>query len=236
MFWILCGHSAVRDWLPDPLLLLCRSDRIIGGKMKIKNSTPYPTHYLRRLTSWTCKQLGLPIKDVREVVFRNRSDKWFSGLSYSTTGRIICSIPTVVNECRIGTGKRAVAISDKTEGIVWMTAHEAAHRLQKVLARDGRKLSANKERDADAKAYIVLKRFRENRAELEAAWNKSLATRIASTHAPTLQEKRAAKARQMLLQWERKARLAKTKVAKYRKQARYYDKALAAKRAPKDVK
>lgn len=203
-----------------------------GETMKIKNSTPYADYYLRRLVSWVCREISLPVRKVKIVEYRNRNqDQYFSGHA-SSVMRIVCSVPSgddVELTCRTGhLQSTRQSIADKTEGIVVITAHELAH-LHQYLFKRSRKLKKKwgaTENDAELIAWRVLRAFRDDRKSLEEAWN-SLPT---IKPVVSLQERRAAKAMAALNSWEQKAKLAKTKVKKYRQQVKYYEPALAAKR------
>lgn len=59
--------------------------------MKIKNSTDYPDHFLRRLVSWCCRQLDIPVRSITKATFRNRMES-YSGHCKVSSGEIVVSI------------------------------------------------------------------------------------------------------------------------------------------------
>jgi len=59
--------------------------------MKIKNTTDFPKHFLRRMTSWCCRQLKMPVKSIKQIGFLNR-EYGTSGHCYSSSGYIVVSI------------------------------------------------------------------------------------------------------------------------------------------------
>jgi hypothetical protein len=59
--------------------------------MKIKNTTDFPDHVLRRLVAWCCRQLSIPVRSIPEAVFRNRG-QGTSGHCAVARGRIVVSI------------------------------------------------------------------------------------------------------------------------------------------------
>ena len=79
----------------------------------------------------------------------------------------------------------------------------------------------------------VLRTFRESRESLLAEWNTPPKQRE-SKPKPSRQERNAVRAASNLAAWERKLKLAKTKVSKYRKQVRYYER-VAASRAKEET-
>lgn len=59
--------------------------------MQLINTTDYPDQFLRRLVSWCCKQLKIPVKSIPEAKFRNQSGRT-TGRCWSYRGRIVISV------------------------------------------------------------------------------------------------------------------------------------------------
>ena len=201
--------------------------------MKLRNSTPWPDHFLRRLVSWCARQVGLPPSKVRNVQFRNRSKRSYSGHAYGG-GRIVCSVgpahrfPTNPDH---RPGMDGESFADQLEALVAITAHEVRH-LWQYANRKSNVLDAERRTEHDARWHEVraLRTFRENREALLAEWSVEPAARPVKSK-PSVQEQRAAKVQASLDRWQRKLKLAQTKIRKLKRQAAYYDKSLAAKRA-----
>lgn len=171
--------------------------------MKIKNSTSWSDHFLRRMTAWCCRQNGLPVRRVREAVFRNRP-KGYSGTAYLGWGRIVVSTNTV-------------------DDLIVVTAHETAH----LMLENERK--HNTEPSTNWHERQVADAFQQNRDALLAEWSVEPNPRKPKPKRP-VQEKRAVAAAAMLDKWRRKMKLARTKIQKYQKKVRYYER-VAAKRS-----
>ena len=209
--------------------------------MKLINTTDFPNVMLRRMVSWCCRRLDLPARYIREAKFQNRSYGPWSG---HCKGRAILvrvgpdrAYPSPSKTHRTGT--TLGTILDRTEGLVMVTIHELAHSVQqrvrtRTRARGG---WGGSEAATDALVFPILEAFRKDRDSLLAEWSRPAGTvepAVIPMISPVI-ESRAAKAQAMLDAWERKLKLAKTKVAKYRKRVRYYEKrhGIAAIRRPK---
>lgn len=59
--------------------------------MKLKNTTDYPDYMLRRCVAWCCRQLGLPVKRVTLMIYRNRSHS-YGGHCHVASGEITVSV------------------------------------------------------------------------------------------------------------------------------------------------
>jgi hypothetical protein len=191
--------------------------------VQFKNSTDYPDYMLRRMVSWCCKQLDMPVRRVRAVQFTNCSRYW-RGRAWSR--RILVRIGPDAGYPYTGkypgrTYAPTYTVNDRTEALVKVTAHELAH-----LARWADGIYKVREATVDGMAIPILKRFVDNREELLAEWNVAPAAK-APKPKPGRQQQNEAKARDALARWERKMKLAKTKVAAYRKRVRYYDRVAA---------
>ncbi len=193
--------------------------------MRLKNSADLPDVFLRRMVSWCCRELGLPTKHVRACEFTNcHPSRVFRGKAWYTSGRILVRISAEDSPFPF-TGRRnsrapEFTLADRIEALVKVTAHELAHieRHQRNAPR------GNHEADTDRQALQVLRAFRDRREELLAAWS-AVPVSVAADAPPTanLIEKRHAKAAADLARWERKLKLAKTKVKKLAARVRYYE-------------
>jgi hypothetical protein len=191
--------------------------------MKITNSTDWAVHFLRRMTSWCCRQVGLPASKLRAAQFRNRTTSSYSGHAYCASGKIYCGIGPASHfplppDKRDGMAGEVLA--DRVEALVAITAHEVEHVNQ---YRSGRydKLGRRLEANTRAVEVRVLRAFRAEREALLAAWVAEPAR--AAKPVVSLEERRAAKAAADLARWNRKLALAKTKVRKLQIRVRYYD-------------
>ena len=134
--------------------------------MKIKNSTDYPVHFLRRMTAWCAKHVGYKPSLLRSVEFRNRTTAAYSGHAYGTR-RIVVSIgppsmfPTTPDR---RPGMAMEVFADRLEGLLAVTAHEIAHLLQYKTGRIHR-LGRERRTERDARWHEVaaLRAFREQR-------------------------------------------------------------------------
>lgn len=189
--------------------------------MKIKNSTDWPNHFLRRMTAWCCRQLKLPVGYITECRFAvSRSD--YGGLCYGR--RIGVRVgKLVVFPCHNIYGND---YRDRLEILVGVTAHELAHSMAfREKGRTRRGGYGGSERRTEFLAQQVLEAFRGNRDGLLVCWSSEPQKKTKPE--PTRQELNDAKTRKQLATWERKLKLAKTKVAAYRRKVRYYDRVAA---------
>jgi hypothetical protein len=183
------------------------------------------------MISWICRQLDCRVRDISEINFRNKG--WgYSGHCWIATGRIVVSTGTKPYPCGGWTQTKATTLVwDLEEALVMVTAHEIAHRwLYKHGVRGPRGSRGGGENNAEWHAQQLLDAFRANRDELLSRW-QTPPQRTPVKPKPTLQKKRAVAAQAMLAKWQRKLKLAQTKVKQYRKKTRYYESATAAKRA-----
>lgn len=195
--------------------------------MKLRNSTSYQTWFLRRMVSWCCRELELPTSHVDAAqftrcagIFRGRA--WWYG---QTRGRILVRICDDQPNDFPYTGRRnsrspEYTLADRTEAIVKVTAHELAHLTLRHRNR------ASKEQNTDGLALAVLASFRKDRARLLAAWSEAPQER--EKVIIPLADKRAAKVRADLDRWQRKAKLAQTKIRKLKRRMAYYERRQAA--------
>lgn len=200
--------------------------------MKLKNTTKHPAHFLRRMVAWCAKEIGLPLREVRSVEFGNRSRGAFNGRAWYRQRRIRVVIgPATAFPVKpfLYPGRTSEAFlspeyTDQLDALVGVTAHELAHLFQYhgrsgSAARRGERVTRHHERR-------LTELFRANRDGLLAEWNESPPQRTEKPKT-TGQDRRAAKAEAMLSAWQRKAKLAATKIKKYKRQVAYYERVAA---------
>lgn len=203
--------------------------------MKLANQTDYPDYFIRRMISWACKQIDLPVKAIRKAVFANTKMSWsrrrkiaYSGRGGS--GRIVVrtsndpkSFPTDSFE-RYGTTHPAFA--DRIEALVGVAVHECYHCWQSFANNGKAWLRSNHHIEAAAvnAENDALRQFQKDREALLEAWNKEPAYKQAALAPPSPIAKRAAKAAEALARWQRKFKLAANKVKKYKAKVAYYAK------------
>lgn len=199
--------------------------------MKIKNSTDWPNHFLRRLVSWCCKQLDHPASKVRLAQFTRYSGA-YRGRAWSSR-RILCRVGSADRFPMAPDNRPGMAgevFADQTEALVAVTAHELAHLAQYREGRIGGLKQMRVTEPATRREEVrVLRAFRANREVLLAEW--SAAPPKPEKPKASLQDKRAAKAQADLGRWQRKLKLAQTKVRKLKTRVKYYEHAIAAKRS-----
>lgn len=194
--------------------------------MKLRNSTDYPNHFLRRMIGWCCRQIGLSQKHLRRVDVTNctgthRGRAWW----YEVLLRIgpASSFPSMPN--RYG-GFDYPSYGDRTEALIAIAGHELAHIEQNHRGQGRRR---DRERLCGIESMRCLNAFRADRERLMAEWGrKSERSAALSVPKPSLIEQRAAKAAADLARWQRKLKLAQTKVRQYKQRVAYY-----AKKGPK---
>lgn len=192
--------------------------------MTITNSTDWPLWFLRRMTSWCCKQLDMPGRDIKTAVFRNSRAAWGGCARYWRGAITVCvghagHFPTEGYRHANGHQNK---IGDRVECLVWVTAHEAAHVAQKHTRTRQQGGGGGSEMATEWFAAPVLAKFRESKESLLAEWS---APPVAALRAPckSLPERRAAKAQSDLARWTRRLKIAQTKVKKLRARVHYYE-------------
>lgn len=202
--------------------------------MKLENSTDYPPHYLRRMVAWCCRELGMPARFCKSATFRQRRKPRFSGHAYHWRGGgdIVVSLapdsffPWTENAEWLRVAGIVRTLNDRTECLVNVTAHELRH-LQAELEGertrgDGLRIGSS-ERATEHDAQKVLAAFRADREALEVAWRVAPPVKAK----PSAVDQRAAKVNAALERWQRKLKLAQTKVKQYRRRATYYQRKAA---------
>lgn len=202
--------------------------------MKIHNTTTWSSEFLRRMVSWCCREVDYPSTGLC-VRFGNSRRQW-GGLAYLGRNRIGVRVSQHDADFPCRTRKHFTGaqelIADRVEALVKVTAHEIAHleayRRRSRSRRGGG--GGGSEQLTDQVAFTVLRKFRRHRGELESWWREPVAERPTKRRT-TAQERRAKIAEMRLAEWARRAKLAATKVRKYKRQVAYYQRVAASRGA-----
>lgn len=221
--------------------------------MKLRNTTEWPDYMLRRMVSWACEQVELPLAKVKQARFGRRSHGAYrgqGGYGYGILVRIgpASEYPVEPHHYpgRTSDAYMSPRMVDQIDGLVAVTAHELTHVREQLGRREARlrrnervklhgqapvprKRPWNSERPTMFEERRVLLLFQENREALLAEWNTPPAAKTTKTKM-TRAERNEKNARGKLAEWEGKLKLARTKVSKYRTKVRRYDR-IAASRA-----
>lgn len=196
--------------------------------MRLRNSTDYPDRFLRRLVSWCAREAELPPSMVRAAQF-TRTRASFRGRAWSSM-RILVRIGDehhfpLRNLKYPGLVRAPVYdLADRLEALVQITAHEIEH-----LYDFSQGIRIVREGSVDFRSLKSLDKFRANRDALLAEWSEPTASdQVEAKPRKSIVDQRAELAAERLAYWESRLKLAKTKVAKYRRRVNYY----AKKKAP----
>jgi len=211
--------------------------------MKITAKHPgYPSHVVRRAANWAAKHLGMEAKVLRTLTVEVGYRKSQSGLGwggwYRHSQRIVQVLlcrdraadeyPTSMahNSEERSAGRD---VHDEWELFVAILAHELEHARCYAVARNWEERARlNHEPRVRAVDWRALLAFREARETLLADWLREKPQRPAKPK-PSVVDRRAARAAELLAEWEHRLKMAKTKVSKYRRKVNYYG-AVAARR------
>lgn len=198
--------------------------------MRLKNSTDFTDTFLRRMVSWCCKEVGLPVRWLKRATFR-KARKTYRDVAFSGLGGGHGIIVRIGPESAFPTHEfhrhlvRHVEFNDRIEALVGVTAHECYHCDQS--RRRAFKGASHDEPAAMQAERSAVEAFRANRDALLAEWIAPVQERVRTV--VSISERREAKALADLAKWERKLSLAKGKVRKYTARVRYYEKKAASK-------
>lgn len=209
--------------------------------MNIKNTTEYPDYFLSRMLTWVCRELELPRAKLTEASFCNRNDGLTSGRAWYPDCRIHVSLGVVrwfkdppqdpeiqVREVRDDWGKHSVPIwpshlrTRQVDDLVRVTAHECFHVYAYVNDIRTRRI-AKHHRPGSSEPQTrwherqVLRAFQAQREELLARWMRK-PSRRAQAPKPPAEELERERVADHLKRWERKLKLAQTKVRRYRRE------------------
>lgn len=206
--------------------------------MKLKNTTDWTDHFLRRMVAWCCRQIDMPVRSIHSAVFRRSRAAWGGCARYSRRQISVCVGDARHFPANAGSHEKGEAFADRLECLVAVTAHEAYHIAAHAVddhrqkTRRGTDRTASSERRTCLEEMRVLRVFRANRDALLAEWSVPPVKRESWPKA-SVQERRALKAANDLARWQRKLKLAQTKCRKLKQRVNYYDKAMAAAQGPK---
>jgi hypothetical protein len=196
--------------------------------MKIKNSTAWSDTFLRRLVSWCCRELEVPVRTIRTAEFKN-GRRAFSGYANGRRHITVRVGGVAQFPCPAGYRDSDEVYADRIEALIAITAHEVYHLGARFVAehqqrtRIGRNGFASGERVTRAAERKTLVAFRQEREPLLAVWSIEPVARAPSPQ-PSVQAKRAARVTVLLQQWQRRLKLAQGKVKKYQRKLRRYEK------------
>jgi hypothetical protein len=198
-----------------------------------RNTSPWPSGFLKKMLRWIMREMDVPRASLRGVYFRKRSNPHWSGRAFAHQRRIVVSIGLsgyperwsgYSRACRPQNGGEYLTIQDAFEALVITTAHELGHIRHFAQGH----FCKGSEDLADPPARMVLRRFREARESLLSDWQACQSDNKDNLKT-SITEKRFAKAAAALARWQRKMKLAKTKVSVYRRKVKYYEKRAAVK-------
>jgi len=188
--------------------------------MKIRNSTPWPEFFLRRMTTWCAQQLDFSTKRVKLAFFRNSRSAWSGGAHW----------PSAITVC-VGSAShfptntvRGDHFGDREDCLVEVTAHELAHLAQGSENVHTRRRGGwgGSENGTEALARPILAKFKQERAALLPQWLIPPVCALRAAPMP-LAKRREAKAKGDLARWQTRLKLAQTKVRKLKTRVRYYE-------------
>lgn len=184
--------------------------------MKLKNSTEYPDHFLRRMIAWICRELDMPFRQFQAVSFGNRA-KTFSGRYQYARNAVATSI-SISPELSYPYSDARHKFNDRHDCFVAWTAEVlyAAH-----CGANGESVGVIRNRLGQKKGRQALAAYRENYLALLITWYAAPKAKPTKTK-PNIIEQRAAKTAEDLQRWQRKLKLAQTKVRKLKQRANYY--------------
>lgn len=193
--------------------------------------------FARRAVAWVARELGIPRGGLKNwsVTVRQRRNRSYSGRCYYYERRVVASVgvgissPVSLAHNR-DEREREVEAADGVEVFVSILAHELEHARAAIVAGHDRQAMRRLNHEPRVRAidYRTMLAFRARKGELLAAWRQAAAEPVPAKPQASLVERRAAKAGEMLAAWERRLKLARTKVAKYRRRVTYYQRRQAA--------
>jgi hypothetical protein len=210
--------------------------------MKLVTNHPgYPSHVVRRAARWAAKHLGMEGKVLRtltvEVGYRRGRANGWGGWYHHADRRVQVLLPKMGSDKyypasmanNVAEREAGRDVHDEWELFVAILAHELEHARAYAVARNWEERARlNHEPRVRAVDWRALLAFRESRETLLAEWLREKPQRPAKPK-PSVVDRRAARAAELLASWERRLKMAKTKVSKYRRKVTYYG-AVAARR------
>ena len=211
--------------------------------MIVSKHPGYSVSTVRRASRWAAKQIGLDTAVLRRLNIvvgyrRSLSGNGWAGHYKSASRTVEVLLPRdgeyptskAHNAEERAAGRLA---ADEWELFVGLLAHELEHARCFAISRSREERQRlNSEPRVRATDWRALLEFRKHREALLADWVR---VTVPKEPSPALSpaDRRAARAVELLNEWGSKLKLAKTKVAKYRKRVKYYG-AVAATRSKTD--
>lgn len=203
--------------------------------MKLTNTTHLAPHFIRRMVSWCCREIDLPARSVKVATFCRRTyGTGCNGRAWYRSEILVRVGPDRGYPIQWDHRGVELVIPDQLAAIVCVTAHELQHLKNWHTPGMDAKLRADRDMEPHCVRIgkAVMLRFEEHRVELLAAWNKVPARQAADRGPRNIVAERAAKVTADLARWERKLKLARTKVAKLKQRVAYYAKRATDSRIP----
>jgi hypothetical protein len=205
--------------------------------MNLINSTDYSDQFLKKMLKWICRQLveSLPVNPKPDL-FGQLHKVRFTNFYGTSRGR---AWPHRIF-IRIGSENKFPAAEwfyhkskvearpDRICGLIGTTAHELSHVLDYVQYRDMRRKYF--ENRAVWRGNDVVKKFLTDREALIEHWSRERKT--VQKPVLSLQDQRFNKIQISLDRWQRKMKLAQTKIRKLKARAHYYELRQAALKTP----
>lgn len=197
--------------------------------MKITDTTGhYSDRFIKKLIQFCCKTLGMPANWITRVDFRGRTDGYVCGRAW-WGGRILIRFDKTNNGPHHWT-RRVVDVQcpDLISTIVFVAAHECQHVMN---YNDGSHNKLTKARDlephCDRRGKFVMLKFLEKREALLKEWTGEptiLQETVVVEEVKPEPSPKLLKAQADLARWQKKLKLAKTKVKKYERKLKYHQK------------
>lgn len=197
----------------------------------------YGRKTLERACRWIAREIGMTPETLRRLTVRvalrrcrgrryNGGDTW-GGWYYPDRRMVVATFGDgITYPSKVGHNlhEEERVVHDEWECVVHLLAHELEHaRAYAVCKTDADLRRLNHEPRVRAVAWRVALRFRSDRDSLVPQWAAE-PKRRPRPEKPVVSavDRRAARAAELLAQWERRMKLARTKVAKYRRRVTYY--------------
>jgi hypothetical protein len=205
--------------------------------MKLTNTTKWSDTFLRRMVSWACKEVGYPVRNIRLA-------KIVEDRGWGATGSSNWSNHTKDGSLTIKSGtKTEFSDQDKHEleriaHMVYVTAGQIFYLHSRHVGHkiaDHGTSQASRRRKTKEVATRIRESFTAHGKQLIDKWNKPRARKKEDPNKSCLpkqtpKEKKVEAAKKMLATWERKNRLAQTKVKTWQKNIVLLERAAAKER------
>lgn len=203
-------------------------------KLTVINRTKWPTPAIKILGKWICWHAGITWN--YQITLGNSRRGWYGrGGSCSQTThldrRYRLKFPYKIEDSRITNGPTYL-VNSRLELLVFLLAHEACHanggKPSEYRNKETRRVDRQSmEYDCNLFGMETVKALREEWKELRprimAAMRRERDQKNRKRDPDARLLKNLERARDTLVKWERKLKLASTKVKKYRQKIRYYE-------------